>query len=331
MKDVSRPKRRSRISWKNNCEEGIISRFSSCFSLSHDDEFGPTSSDEVLKPLYFIIRDLSPEIMDATVVSVDDTPIHGKENTQKNFRKISPGKMKFRISRFFRNIFAGFKKNGNSKSLSLRFTRSNKSNKKDSDKMVANHHLSEMEHSSFNKNGTPTTKENPISQIHEDHHHPRHKLRYRFSNFSKLDFRKLFSRPFTEKVTRDHQDFRSEREVQNSIVDDTEALQPCPLGVSFAHPVYIGKCHMLEDDASTKISASCCTKTETDSPMDNHGYTLPPTKTTVEISRSPSWGSGCCSSLYPTDEQSSSDTDFNHSTFDSDDSTPFGDLRVSRF
>jgi len=322
--DLARKRKNERFSWKWNCKNGIISLFSSNFSSSTNDGIEPRLSDEVLKPLYYIISDVHSDEVDATIASVDDASVERKGKVEETFQQIGPATMRSIALRYSREISSGSKKNWDFKSLLSRFTSSTTINEIETDEMSTIRQLSEPRNTSFDEKASPTTEKTSISQLHKGYHFLR-KLRCIFTCFS---VKKIDSHLYAEKVLEVNQNAPSKMEVQDFNPDDAEAPRIHAMGVSFAHPVYTGKCHVPADEKNTNTTNCFWAKLESGLSIEIDDYTLPRTKTIVEISTAASWGSGDSSSLYPTDEQSSSGMNLYHGSFDSDVDTPFDEIRA---
>jgi hypothetical protein len=298
-----------RISRKKDGENRLISLLLSCFSSSDDDDdFDRSTKDEVLKPLYYIVGDFDSEQMEATVESIDDESIDKKAKPDKKL----PRRSDFRRRRFFGGILCGFKKIMEVEIASNRLASSTRINDTKTNERATNRRLDKTE-KAFMK---PSTS----------------RYGYQVSRILRLPFlclstntKKHDSHSLSTKSAQNDQNSQLEMKVEKTGSDDSSFLRSTALGVTFAHPVYTGKCHLLIDEANADTTNYLWTKLKTGFSVEIDDYTLPPTKTIVETATSESWGSGGSSSLYPTDEQSNEEGNFYYGSFDSD-VVPFDEI-----
>lgn len=292
-----------RISRKRDGEKRLISLLLSCFSSSDDDDdFDRSTKDEVLKPLYYIVGDFNSEQMEATVDSIDDDSIDKKAKPDNNFQQTRP--------RFFRGILRGFKKMSEVEIASDRLASSPRIN--DTDERATNRPLGRTD-KAFKKAST-SRYGYQVSRI----------LRLPFL-CSSMNTKKHDSHSFSTKSAQNDQNSQLEMNVEKIGSDDTSSLGSTALGVTFAHPVYTGKCHLLMEEANEDTTNYLWTKMKTGLSVEIDDYTLPPTKTVVETATAVSWGSGGSSLLYPTDEGSDEEGIFYYGSFDSD-VVPFDEI-----
>jgi hypothetical protein len=292
-----------RIGRKRDGEKRLISLLLSCFSSSNDEaDFDRSTKDEVLKPLYYIVGDFNSEQMEATVDSIDDESIDKKAKPDKNSQQTR--------SQFFRGILRGFKINREVEIACDRLASSSRIN--DTDERPTSRRPDRTE-KAFKK---PSTS------------------RYGYQVFrilrlpflcSSTNTKKHDSRSFSTKSAQNDQNSQPEMKVEKIGSDDTSSLGSTALGVTFAHPVYTGKCHLLMEEANEDTTNYLWTKMKSGISVEIDDYTLPPTKTIVETARAESWGSGGSSLLYPTDEGSDEEETFYYGSFDSD-VVPFDEI-----
>jgi len=119
-----------------------------------------------------------------------------------------------------------------------------------------------------------------------------------------------------------------EESSQSSCGDEQILPSDSSLGVAFAHPVYTGRSHLLMVGTNPDNSTyDLWTRMASGYSMEADDFPLPPTKTIVQTAEANSWGSdGGSSSLYPTDEQSNDEGNFEYGSFDSDADIPFDEI-----
>jgi len=306
----------------------IISIFLSRFSSSNSSE--STDQDEVLKPLYYIVGDSSSEEMEATVHSVDDQSKERNEEDKSSHQTRLLGCMDFRFSRF----------------LKVDLNNSRKSREGET--------VSEKRYGKDGSTPFQTRNSTSMNEIYDVEKHSNHSLkrmvvamlnslsiseRMKSSGYRRK-LRRIFKFSFVRRSTKHHtkgdspsdsvkhanDDHISQLETkeENSESDDESLIQTTVLGVTFAHPVYTGRCNLLVHNVNPDIGNDLWKNMETNFSVEGEYYDLPfITKTVIETAAAESWGSISSSSLYPTDEQSVEDDFFLCNRFDSDVDIPF--------
>lgn len=288
--------------WIN--EKQLISVFLSCFSSS--DNLG--SRDEVLKPLYYIVDECSSEQMGATIESAyDDESQQINEEVDESCKRTQIRRVEKNRSRLSGLLICDLRKARGTETSSLR--------------IGSTASMDEIDiNDRWKSRLSGGTKKKVLDTILHFRCHVIKKMRIpslcTIRDHNRIDSpSSSLNVPYHENVT------QIEKERESGDSDVVSCLTN--LGISFPHPVYTRRCRLLV--ANRDDMTDLWSETETDYSLEGDNFTLPPTKTIVEIATTGSWGSYASSSHYPTDEQNSISENFECS-LDSDDDVPFDEV-----
>lgn len=230
----------------------------------------------------------------------------------------------FFLSRFISGIVGGLKKSREIEIASVRFASSTPMNKTESNERGTNRQARFKGKTAPEK--PSTSEEKKVLLVRYGCGLSRIIRVPLLRSSSSRRTKKQVSRSFSTKLAQNDKNQLLKMKGGTNDSDDTSSIGPTVLGVTFAHPVYTGKCQMLFEDENPDTSTYLWSKIRTDSSVETDDYTLPTRKTIVEIATAESWGSVGSSSLYPTDEQSDEDGNFHYGGFDSGVNIPFDEI-----
>lgn len=312
---------RNKDGWNN--EMRLIDMILSFFSSSDDFE----STDEILKPLYYIVDAGSSEQMEATTIeSVDDES--KKENVEvgdesckhkhKQLRRVDA--LRSRLSKY---LLCDLRRVHGNETSSLRIESTTSMDEIDTNDIWESR-ISDKTKKVIYDTILHSAKRNSLG------------IRFQCRRIKKIripflcpfrDYDRVDSLSPSFNISHDDNTTQIERGLCSVYSDD---VLPChrkskTLGTSFPHPAYTRRCCLLHGGVNRDAVTDLWTEMETNYSLEGENFTLPPMKTVVETVTARSWGSNASSSHYPTDEQSSDGDSFDCS-FDSGADIPFDEI-----